>query len=447
MLDAVARKCFEDICVHLKRTVGEKTFARWFERVRLISLYRGTMTIGVPNIFFRDWIAQNYLNALERAAFSVVGIPLVIELKVDPALFRQHREDADRESTLASLEFRVGQKVAGLDSFVVVPENELVVRSLRHVVDAREPRMNPLVIAGPAGTGKTHLLDSFVRSAVDATGERIRVMRMTALEFTTRFTMSLKMKSVASFRDSFEGYGAYCFDEVHRFKGKKATQIEFLRMLSRLLQADKQVVLCGRHHPKEIQNLNPHLQSLFMTGMLAQIDPHSCSSLVEILHQGLGPDRGKVDRDVVDFLAKGARGSVRDLKHRVLKVYAYAGILDEPVDVDFVRNHHDELEGEEGAEAARFDRIVDEVSKCFAVTREALHSKKKAKSLLLPRGISVCMVRDRMKMTFKEIGRRLGGRSHTSIFLMYRKYSAMIEADSGLRHQVDRLLTQLGEGR
>lgn len=407
--------------------IGQDRHELWFGNVRLLGFHRGTMTIGVPNLFFRDWIVSHYRTALVHAAESVLGITPRIEIRVDPALFKAQRQKIDR-AVLDGLESPQPDRAdLTIDRFRLVPENTLAAGAVRHLLEGRPTRFQPLVIAGAHGTGKTHLLHAF-----DAMGS---VLQTSALEITSRFTSALKMKRVGEFRAVFDEYDLVCIDEFHRLRNKHATQVEVHQLLTRLIAADVQVVVATRHHPREIHDLAPNLTSILMSGMLVCIEPYGVSSLVEIASAGKGP---RVGPGVMEALAHGCGGSVTTLRSRVLRVIAYAGLLGEPVTVDFVENHFDELVGP-GSREREYDAVIDAVCVETGITRDDLMSKRKTKSLTTPRGVVAVILRDRFRLTFKEIGRVLGGRSHTSTHAMYTKYRDVIADDPRLRALVSRL--------
>lgn len=427
VVDAVAEKSFRDILAVLREEIGEDRHDMWFGSVRLLGLRRGTMTVGVPNLFYRDWIASHYRTAMVHAAESVLGITPRMDLRVDPELYNAQRQKIDR-AVLDGLETPQPDRAdLNIDRFRVVSENTLAAGAVRHLLEGRPTRFQPMVVVGAPGTGKTHLLHAF-----DAMGG---VLQTSALDITSRFTTSLKLRRVAEFRAAFDQYDVVCIDEFHRLRNKHATQVEVHQLLTRLMAADVQVVIASRHHPREIHDLAPNLVSILLSGMFVAIEPYGVSSLVEIASTSKGP---RVGPGVMEALAHGCSGSVTTLRSRVLRVIAYAGLLGEPVTVDFVERHFDELVGP-GSREREYDAVIDSVCSECGVSREGLMSKRKTKSLTTPRGVVAVVLRDRFRLTFKEIGRVLGGRSHTSTHAMYAKYRDVIADDPRLRALVARL--------
>ncbi|MEE9394142.1 MAG: DnaA/Hda family protein [Planctomycetota bacterium] len=438
MADRLAVKSFREILSLVETEIGSRTYEIWFREVLLKNLYRGTLTIGVPNLFFRDFIDERYGRMIGRAANRVLGTAIKVEVKVDPELYRKHRENISAEEVMDVLDATPAvDKDADLDSFFVVPENEFAWRAIRHAVQRQEPTFNPIFLAAPSGLGKTHLVRCF-RTQAQLDGEDApKVLVTDALQFTSHFTMALKMKTVDQFRSFYDGFGVIVVDEVHRFRGKKATQVEFVARLKEWLESGKQVAMASRHRPQEIENVSQPFQSQLHAGLVVEIRPYSHSSLVKIMSQGLGPDRKPLREDVLKALVADCHGSLGLLKRCILRIHAYAALLREPVTPEFIAKHRGDLFG--ASRGSEYESIIKASAEHFGVTRSALLSKRKVKSLRLPRGVVVCVLRDQHQLTFKEIGRILGDRSHTSIHLIYNRYRGEIQSDAALCDLMTRL--------
>ena len=223
-------------------------------------------------------------------------------------------------------------------------------------------------------------------------------------------------------------------------KGRRATQREFLTLLTRVSSGGQQVVLAGRHHPKDIYSFDSTLVSRFLAGMFVQIHRYSDETLRLVLQKtGLGQDSRPVHPGVVEQLAPLAKGSVRDLQYLLMKVQAYAALRDERLDPEFAARHLHDLRPQARCGTEHLESVVDAVAEALGVSAEALRSKRKIRALILPRAVAVCLLKDTASLTYKEIGRLLGDRSHTSVCLMYQKYEAKIYGDADLQALMTRI--------
>ena len=443
MQDIVIEHAYQEMLAAIAKRVDQTVFDLWFKKIRLVRCYRGTLTLGVPNLFHRDWIDDNYRALLEEVAFDAIGTPVTVQLSIDPELFRERRRVVQEASQFAveSTRSKSASRLR-LDNFVTTPENDCAVRAVRHILDDALPRLNPLVLVGPSGVGKTHLLSALGRELRSPKGGRLRVLHTDAERFTTGFTTALRNREVEQFRETFDDHDVLLFDEVHRLKGRRATQREFLTLLTRVSSGGQQIVLAGRHHPRDIYSFDRSLVSRFLAGMFVQINRYSDESLSLITDaRGLGPDARPIHPDVVCELAPLANGSVQDLQYLLLKVQAYAALRNERLTPEFAALHLDDLRPHAKSGTEHLEAAIDAVAAAIEVAPDALRSKRKVRALILPRAIAVCLLKDTARLTYKEIGRLLGGRSHTSVCLMYQKYKAEIYGDA----ELTKLMTRVSE--
>ncbi len=450
--DAVAQKSFELILDELRGSIGDERFEIWFSKVRLVSLFRGVVTLGVPNLVYRDAIVDRYLEDLADASERCIGARFRFEIKVDPVLFHDLQERIATE-TLQELLGASGLAEAegrGLDEFVRLKENETAYRAVRHLVSNESLAFNPLYVLGPAGSGKTHLLRAFKDYEGGLDPKNPRVVYLTAERFTNAYTMALKKKAMAKFRARFDDVDVVIFDEVHRFRGRKSTQHEFLTILKNLLHRNVQVVMAARHHPREIYDITETFRSNILSGMMVTIEPYSPTSLQKIVGDSLAQARRQekdssataavpqVPREVVKILAKQVGGNVSLLLVRLDKLYSMARSRKAAVDAAFVRENLGEIAGSVGIEK-EVEGLVDRVCGHFGCDHADFMSKRKLKRLLLPRAVVAVVMRDRMKLSYKRIGQLLGSRSHSAIHSMVDRYRDTVCSDPEIVEIVARL--------
>jgi chromosomal replication initiator protein len=437
MIDTVVRETWLRIRERLREEMGERLFSMWFERSSIISLKRGVLAIGVPNLFIREWVEEHYGDAVGRVAAEEIGTPVQIAVKVDPDLFREMRRDTARIEDAIDPADAVEGKT--LDSFVVTEGADLAVKALRHVASGAPPRLDPLVIFGEGGTGKSHLAAAVSRLFPPKT----RMYRVTGEEFARRFAWNLKTRKIERFRDEVGGADVVVLDDAQDLAGKTVTQRELATLLQELQARGGRLVAFMDRHPKEATDLEESLRSVLLSGMLQEILPPSDDEKVTILDRLLTSARRRVPLDLIRTVVQRCNGSVKRLDRLLRKIYAFAGLTGEPVDDTFLDRHLTEIAGPMDPEERRLETILSVVEDHFDITRDALLSKRKTKNLSAPRGLVVYLLREQGGATFKDIGRRLGNRSHTSVYLIYKKYAELIPQDPELRgvvHEAGRRL-------
>ena len=421
MIDTVVRETWSRILERIREEIGEKFFQMWFERSRVLSLKRGILTVGVPNLFIREWVEEHYGGILERIAAEELGSAVRIAVKVDPDLFRQMRRATERMEEVVDV---VPESVADktLESFIRTSGNERAVRALEHVSRGETPPMNPLLIIGPEGTGKSHLASAVAHLYPRST----TFYRLTGDDFARRFSWNLKTRKIGAMREEISCADVVVLDDVQALAGKPATQRELSSLMQILVGKGHQCIVFANAHPGAIPDLDPGLRSVLLSGMLVEMEHPGTAQTVEILSQILRSAKRRIPRSMIELVVERVGGSVKRLDRLVRKIYAFAGLTGEPVDEAFLESHLEEIAGPADPDQRRLETILSLVEDHFAIEREDLLSKRKTKSLSIPRGLVVFLLREHVGLTFKEIGRRLGGRSHTSVYLMYRKYEDVV---------------------
>jgi chromosomal replication initiator protein len=424
MTELLVERTWDRVKDELLAEIGEKTYDVWFSRARVLSLRRGVLLIGVPNDFIRTWIVERYGGLLSRLASDTLGAAVRVELVVDPELLAALRTQAAEDE---AEETGDPGEVKSLDSFLVTPGSELAMRALRHVAARKKPDLNPLVVHGGEGAGKTHLAGGLAMACRPA-----KSYRVAGSEFARRFSWHLKTRKIDELRERILAADMLILDDLQELASKDATQRELSSLIQGLIAKGGQVVVFSRVHPQDAIEIAPGLQSILMSGMLAPIDPPTEEDKIAILERVLAFAKRRVPRPVIELIARKIGGNVKRLDREVRKIYAFAALTGEPVTAEWLERHGRELAGPTDPELKRFESILSAVMDRFKVEREPLLSKRKTKSLSRPRGLVVVMLRDIAGLTFKSIGRLLGERSHTSVYLMHQRFAPVVAQDPEL---------------
>ena len=440
MIHTVVQETWLRVRDRLREEIGTKLFDMWFGRCSVLSLRRGTLTLGVPNLFIREWIEEHYSSALAQLVSEELGASVSVTIKVDPSLFRQMQEVKRREmqplqDTASTAEGKT------YEGFLVDASNETAAKAVRHLALGHEPLLGRVLIYGSDGTGKSHLASAAARLAPVGT----RLYRLSGEDFARRFSWNLKTRRLEAFRSEIARADLLILDDIQDLANKQATQRELLGALADLKAVGGRVLVFSENHPSKTEGLEPSLVSALLSGMVAELQPQGRELKVKVIQGNLRASNRKIPRELVEAVVARGDGSVKRLDRLVRKVYAFAGLTGQPVDERFLDEHLEEIAGPIDPKQRRHDLIFGMVVDHFGVTKDALLSKKKTKSLVMPRAVAVFLLREQAGLTFKEIGTLLGGRSHTSVYLMHKKYSQLVEADVDLSRLVKdvgrRLLT------
>ncbi|HUU42208.1 MAG TPA: chromosomal replication initiator protein DnaA, partial [Planctomycetota bacterium] len=347
------------------------------------------------------------------------------------------------DSTLsgAKASDRESGRIYSLDDFVVGPCNRLAYAAALHVASGVDRSLNPLVVHGAVGLGKTHLVRGIctVWNRRGAAG----ALYLSAESFTNQFLASLQHNSLDGFRRKFEGIGLLALDDLQFLASKPATQDEFLQVYNFLTNLNKQVVLASDSHPKELERLRETLRTRLVSGMMVRLDAPDYETRLAILRRKLGTRDERVPDEVASFIAESVHGSVRELEGAATTLIAMARLGGEKIDLAAARRAVASLMPE-GGHHVGVDAILDAVARVFHVTVADIQSTRRLKSIAFPRHVAMYLAREMTTMSWKEIGARFGRRNHTGALFAHKKIRTVLETDPALAERVTRLRLELG---
>jgi chromosomal replication initiator protein len=447
----------------ISRRVGGPRYDFWFRHKTRLSWQEGLLTVGVPNHFYQEWLQQKFGEDIRAAATDVFGPGVRVRFAIDPELFQAARR-AEAEVAEAPGPARPGragpqaeERPAGtpaaarpqrassrnrrwraLEDFVVGPGNRVGHASALAVVESPGQDANPLVLHGPVGTGKTHLLEG-VCVGLRRRWPDWRVLFTPAEEFTNRFLQAMQLGKLGSFRKHFRECDALLLDDAHFLATKRATQEEFLHTLDALLADGRQVVVTCDCHPRLEDRFLPELTDRLLGGAVWSLAPPDRDTRLAILRAKSARKGGTpLPEEVLRFLAEQLRGNVRELEGAVHSVEHYSRVAGRKPDLALVREALGELlrHSVRVVQVADVDRVVCEVLRLGPGT---LQGRQRDWKHSHPRMLAMHLARKHTAATYAEIGRHFGGRTHSTAVAAEKKVRLWLQ-DDGVLNLGDRQL-------
>jgi chromosomal replication initiator protein len=443
---------WQDALAVIRDSVPVERFNLWFRNTELIAQDETSCHVGVPNAFVGDWLQEHYSDVVGGALGSLAGREMRVRFVVSPELYRTSRQEELRQKQLlvealdASLPRNApvapeSGKPYHLADFVVGPSNRLAFAAAQHVAELRDGSLNPLVVHGPVGLGKTHILKGIVNAWNEH--ERGSALFMSAESFTNQFLAALQHDSLDAFHGKFENIELFALDDLQFLADKPATQDEFLQIYNGLANRGTQVVLASSAHPKDLPKLTGALATRLMSGMIARLDAPEYETRLAALRSKLGARAGMIDDAVLAFVAENVRGSIRELEGAATTLVATATLAGEKIDLGVARRVVAALLGERYRHVD-VEQIAKAVAKAFTVTVEDIFSTRRHKSIALPRHVAMYLSRELTSLSWKEIGARFGRHNHTGALFAWQKIRSLLQADAVLAERVGRLRNELG---
>ena len=458
----------EKFLENLADRIGPQRYKVWFATLARVELTDHTVDVTVPNNFVGNWIQSHYSDLMVQIADKVVGHPCSLKMNVagettklplgknsqaKPKSSTPPKKSKPRMSGPGPSRPRDNYLRFSLDDFVVGPSNQLAFSMAQSVVSQQKVLFNPLFIHGSCGLGKTHLAQG-ICNALRASRPSAKCIYISGEEFTNQFIIALKNNRVAGFRQRFRQADILAIDDIHFLANKRATQEEFLHTFNAIETQGRQIVLASDTHPKLLGSVIESLISRFLAGMVVSIEAPDYQTRLAILHRrserlGLDPDKA-----VLEYVARHVRGNVRELEGALLKIKAYAGLVRQQISLSMAAHVlSDYLNMAPGP--VGIDSLQQIVAAYFGLAAADLQSARRTGLLTLARSLAVYLARQHCGMSFPEIGRAFGRRSHASAISACKKIKRFLEEKKVLewttaggrteRHNVVEVISSLSE--
>ena len=357
------------------------------------------------------------------AAHAVVASNAVPIMRTIPGTSLSGEGQASNYSTRSRLRHDV-------DTYVVGPSNQLAYNAALYVAEFPGAQYNPLFIHGNCGLGKTHLLQGLCRKFI-AHHPTKRWMYLTGEEFTNEFLTALRTNKLDAFRRKVRDLDLLVIDDVHFLAGKKATQEEFLHTFNSIEAMGRQVVMASDAHPKMIEEFGESLVNRFVSGMVVRIDPPNYATRCEILRALSLRTNLPLSEEVIGWIARRVTQNVRELEGAVTRIGAHVKLTGKSADVQTAQEALGDLDRQLVA-PVKPENILQSVCNYFGLEHKDLMSGRRQRTISLARSVAMFLVRKTAKLSFPEIGMRMGKRNHSTVISACRRIERAVQTNEPL---------------
>jgi chromosomal replication initiator protein len=323
------------------------------------------------------------------------------------------------------------------DNFVVGKPNELAYAAARRVADTENPAFNPLFLYGGVGLGKTHLMHS-IAWHIRTNYPHRRVIYMSAEKFMYQFVRALRFKDTVSFKEQFRSVDVLMIDDVQFIGGKDSTQEEFFHTFNALVDRNRQVIISADKSPQDLDRMEERLRSRLGWGLVADLHPVDYELRLGILHAKAEKLGCPVPDKVMEFLAHKIASNVRELEGALNRIVAHAQLVGRTISLEMTQEVlSDMLRASE--RRITIDEIQKKVAEHYNVRVADMHSARRARAVARPRQVAMYLAKQLTPRSLPEIGRKFGGRDHTTVIHAVRKIEELSAYDSSFREDVELL--------
>ena len=332
----------------------------------------------------------------------------------------------------------------GFENFIVGTSNQLAHAAGIAASSSPGKRYNPLFIYSKVGLGKTHLVNA-VGHRVREDRPEARVLFLSAERFTNEFISALQHRRIDEFRARYRNHcDVLIIDDIQFLAGREQTQEEFFHTFNALYHADKQIVVTSDVYPQQIVEMQDRLISRFQWGLIADIQAPELDTRIAILRKKAEVENIHLPDDTALFVAQRVQSNVRELEGTLLRLAVRADVEGKGIDIALAKA----MLGEPNRELRERQTSVEDVQKAaceyYGLTMKELLSDRRHRGVSLPRMVAMYVTRERLKLSYPDIGRRFGGKDHTTVISGYRKIQGLLETDEQVQRAVERIEKQLG---
>jgi chromosomal replication initiator protein len=461
----------------LRAEVGEDIFQSWFARMELGRIDAGTAHLSVPTRFLKSWIQSHYtdrvlacwqgespdMQKIEVSVRSAV-IRTAPPKQPSPGAIEPHRDTRIGRLDLGELRatyapISTGHDALGgspldlrltFESFVIGRSNTLAHAAAKQVALARrgEPVMfNPLYIHAGVGLGKTHLLQAVTWAGNN--GADRKVLYLTAEKFMYGFVSALRTQTALAFKEALRGIDVLVIDDLQFLQGK-STQAEFCHTLNALIDAGRQVVIAADRPPTDLESLDDRMRSRLAGGLVVEMAPLGEELRLEILKVRVAAARQyhpsfDVPMPVLGYIAKSVTHNGRDLEGAVNRLLAHNKLTGQPVTMELAEREVRDLIRPQEPKRVKIEDIQRIVARQYNVSRSDLLSSRRTANVVRPRQVAMYLAKTLTLRSLPEIGRRFGGRDHTTVLHAVRKIEGLVGNDNVLAEEIEILKRLLQE--
>ncbi|MDD2680432.1 MAG: chromosomal replication initiator protein DnaA [Candidatus Omnitrophica bacterium] len=428
----------------VKERLGATIFETWILPLKVKAQSQEAILLEAPDTFFRDWVKKNYSAILEDS-FSSLGLGKVrVELEVSQASVNEagsRQAPAKSPISLARsspYNLNLNSRYT-FENFVIGPSNRHAQAYSLAVADALAKTYNPLFIYGGVGLGKTHLIQAICHRIIDNYGTEIKIAYLPSEQFTNELISAIQHHSTASFRQKYRNTDVLVIDDVHFFGGKDSTQEEFFNTFNALYDAHKQIILSSDRPPKEIADLQDRLVSRFGWGLTTDIQPPDLETRVAILKKKIEREPVAVSDEVIFFIAQLIKTNIRELEGALVRIMAYSLMEEKPITLDLTKEVLKDLL-REPKKLITVDFIQRCVAEEFGISLGELKTKRRNKTVVLPRQVAMYLSRELTDLSLPEIGQFFGGKDHTTVLHSYNKIKEGVGSNITLQEKIERII-------
>lgn len=433
---------------YLELLISRANFTTWFKNTFILEADEQNIVIATPNAFTKVWLEKKYHEHIVKAledAFSKQNLQVIYKVytsqnmaniseNTSEVVEKPNKTVYNQEESRPQNKFGLNPKYT-FQTFVVGPGNELAQAAAQAAAKKPGELYNPLFIYGGVGLGKTHLVQA-VGNHILAQDPSKKILYINSEKFTNDFIYAIKNGKTEQFKQNYREIDVLLIDDIQFISSKEQTQEEFFHTFNALHQNNKQIVISSDRPPKAIPGVESRLISRFEWGMIADISFPDLETRMAILEIKCQEKGYFLDKDIINFIAQNIQENIRELEGALNRIIAFHQLNNTKPSLDSVRSLLGGISANPKKAGLTVKKLLGVVAGFYGIALEDLIGISRKKELVVPRQITMFLMREELKSSYPSIGQGLGGRDHTTAMHACLKISQAVESDDKIKNDV-----------
>jgi chromosomal replication initiator protein len=436
---------WNNVLAQIELGISKANFSMWFKDTFIIKQEDGTVYLGVPNVFVKDWLMNKYhkdiLKNLRSFGEHIRNVEYVVskeENKTHSKETTNHVNELPLNNFYINKEDNLNPKYT-FDTFVIGPFNELA-HAASQAILKRTAAYNPLFIFGSTGHGKTHLIQAVGNYFKTADANK-KIYYMTSEKFANDYLNSLNSGNINSFKEKYKKYDLLIIDDIQFLSAKTKTQEEFFHLFNSFHDNGKQLIFSSDKHPNFIPDIEERIKSRFNSGMIVEIQKPDFESRIQIFRKKSALMNLNISNDIIEFLAGAVEGNIRELEGILNLILCQTELKNRELTLneikDLIKNTSKPKKN------VSVKDVIRVVSEFYGIEENTIFEKGRKKEVIKPRQVIMYLLREDFDISFPSIGDKVGNRDHSTVIHSYEKIKNDLKTDPELVQEIGQIRSML----
>ncbi len=444
---------WETVLAEIELAVSKANFTTWFKNTYAVKEEDGVFFVGVPNEFIKDWLATKFsrevLKSIRNHKESVRSVEFIIAKKPNkPVPVQQQNLEQEKKESEGLQELPLDHMVPKknnlnpkytFETFIIGPFNEIAYSASQAVIK-KPGSFNPLFIYGSTGIGKTHLIQATGNALIEKF-PGLNIYYTSSEKFLMDYVQALQSNRINQFKEKYRTYDALIMDDIQFFSGKDKVQEELFHLFNILHEKNKQIIFSSDKHPNYIIGLEDRLKSRFSAGMIIDIARPEYESRIAILQAKLKQNNFVLSEESLDYIASHVEGNIRELEGIINTLIMQIELRKRELNIQeiklLIKNNIKPKKN------ISLEDIVKVVAHFYNLEESSMYEKNRRKEIVEARQVAMYILREDYNISFPHIGKKLGGRDHTTVMHSYEKVTRELTEDPNLIHDIEQIRAML----